>query len=55
MGKYKNPDKRCKYPYVENDLLDYCWSYALVANKKMSKHELKQECKHCDYFKPSPR
>jgi hypothetical protein len=27
FGKYRNPDKRCQYPFEPNPL-GYCWSYA---------------------------
>jgi hypothetical protein len=35
--KYKNPDKRCTYPF-EPSLLGYCWGYATKVDegKKMA-------------------
>lgn len=47
--KYKNYDKRCKYPYT-HDGLNYCWGYATwVDNKTITDKEM--NCKGCEFFK----
>ena len=48
---YKNLDKRCKYPFVKNDFLDYCWSYALMVDGIIQPQKLKDICVTCEFFK----
>jgi hypothetical protein len=33
FAKYKNPDKRCTYPFEDN-FVGYCWSYANAVDKR---------------------
>ncbi len=59
LKSYRNPDKRCKYPWQLGNL-GYCWGYANwldIKNKdkgilgEYSKFESYMElCKDCEYW-----
>ena len=50
---YKNPDKKCKYPFSQCGV-GYCWGYANLYDKAKNKKELKKQakiyCKTCDFI-----
>jgi RecJ-like exonuclease len=50
--KYRNPDKRCHYPFQP---IDYCWSYAGLVDKRATEKEIEQFCKGCEFWKALKR
>ena len=55
---YKNPDKRCRYPFTLN-WLGYCWGYGERFDRAKNKKELlkllKNYCPGCEYWKPAQK
>lgn len=48
---YKNPDKRCTYPYPSKASRDeYCYSYSSHVDGYLSKKELKRACEMCKFW-----
>ena len=47
--KYKNPDKRCKYPFT-CDPLGYCWSYAHHVDGTPSFENMDSICPSCELW-----
>ena len=52
--KYKNPDKRCKFPFFPESI-GYCWSFAEHVDYKTSKEEMIKKCEKCEYWKPEEK
>ncbi len=48
--KYRNPDKRCQYPWT-NGPVGYCWLYAGKVDEKATKKEIEKFCSKCDMWK----
>jgi hypothetical protein len=49
LKKYKNPDKRCTYPFADN-ALGYCWSYACYVDGERAFEYIEKICKGCEYW-----
>ena len=49
---YKNPDKRCTYPFT-CDPLGYCWSYANYVDGDERFKDIEAICKNCEMWKPT--
>lgn len=45
LGKYRNPDPRCRYPFAPKPLC-YCWGYALCVDEKSPP----PSCVSCEYW-----
>ena len=52
FDKYRNPDKRCGYPFTP-DPAGYCWSYANHVDGKVGFEDMESICEGCDRFEPS--
>ena len=48
-NKYKNPDKRCTYPYDKSPV-GYCWAYANHIDRIKGFSDIGKKCKKCEYF-----
>ena len=46
--KYRNPDKRCSYPWSD-DAMGYCWTYAGKVDE-IEEINMDYNCKGCEYF-----
>lgn len=51
--KYRNPDKRCKYPFTAEPL-GYCWSYANHVDGDEKFQDMEAICKTCDLWEVMP-
>ena len=49
INSYKNPDKRCSYPFT-CDPLGYCWSYAHYVDGNEKFKNIKNICKNCEFW-----
>jgi len=52
INSYRNPDKRCSYPFTCGPL-GYCWSYANHVDKTSKFENMETICKKCEYWRPS--
>lgn len=50
INSYKNPDKRCTYPFT-CEVLGYCWSFAHHIDKTPGYENIEAICKGCEYWK----
>jgi len=50
LKKYKNPSRKCQYPF-ELNLLGYCWSYANYVDGDQRFKNIKEICRTCEMFK----
>ena len=54
FSDYKNPDKRCSYPFTP-EALGYCWGYAGLWDKAKNAKELKRKalkfCPDCGMWR----
>ena len=48
--KYKNPDKRCSYPFT-NDVLGYCYGFAGWLDDTKKVITMQQLCNGCEYWR----
>lgn len=49
-NKFKNPDKRCTYPFTP-DIAGYCWSYAHHIDGTKGWENIENICLKCEYWK----
>lgn len=51
--KYRNPDRRCTYPF-EPCAAGYCWGYAnfVDGNKPWADRPMEKNCQRCDMWAP---
>ena len=55
LWMYRNPDKRCTYPFSP-DPLGYCWSYAEYVDGnsgKKTSDDMKKICRGCECWNAS--
>jgi len=50
--KYRNPDKRCGYPFSP-DPCGYCWSFAHHVDGTKGYEDMEKICHGCDLFTPN--
>jgi len=50
--KYRNPDKRCGYPFTP-DPCGYCWSYAHHVDDTEGYEDMERICPGCELFTPN--
>ena len=48
LKSYKNPDKRCHYPWQLGNL-GYCWGFASMVDDKLTKN-YRGFCRDCKYW-----
>jgi len=49
LKKYKNPDKRCNFPFEDN-AFGYCWSYACHVDGEQEFEDMEKICKGCEHW-----
>jgi hypothetical protein len=49
--KYRNPDKRCTYPFSDC-AVGYCWSYAHYVDGNPAFKDIEKICNRCEFWKP---
>jgi len=49
INTYKNPDSRCKYPFI-CEPLGYCWSYAHHVDGTEGYDDMSKICPLCEFW-----